>query len=300
MKRIGQEPFLDKDEEILLSNQGLFKDSLRSGWKPGRFYFTNRRLVCFSPPRIKFQTLLDDIVSLSVQKKALILKSANVLVISYKVSDKSRPLEVWIALKDLQTWARRLYERSLLRVNEEAIDKIAKELDAKSRDILIYLWQNKYARIEQLAELIDAPSHMDVLMRIKEQINPTAEGIIGNSILSFEKSKFDPETGQKVLFSWWIVGKRERKEERQVLSDIFDEGDYLNIIMELPGVKAEDILCKLEDKKITISASSINKKYHQEIDLPVDVDREAFSKAFNNNVLEIKLKKAKLGILKDG
>ncbi|GAG14483.1 unnamed protein product, partial [marine sediment metagenome] len=173
-------------------------------------------------------------------------------------------------------------------------------LDADSQDILIYLWQNRHARIEELAEVIGDPTHMDVLLRIREHINPTAVKVIGCSILSFEKSKFDLKTGQKVLFSWWIEGLRERKEVKQVLLDIFDEGEYLNIIMELPGVKAEDILFKLEDKKITISASSISKKYHEEIDLPAEVDTKSFHNSFNNNVLEIKLKKAELGMLKDG
>ena len=298
MNKVSPPIFLDKGEKTLLTSSGLFKDRLRSGWKPGHFYLTNKRLVCFSPPRIKFQTQLDDIINLSVQKKALILKSSNVLVISYREGDKSRPLEVWIALKDLQTWARRIYERSLLRVDEEKINRIADELDPQSRTVLIHIWENGHAKIEELAELIEASNHMDVLLKIKERINPTAQKLIGSSILSFEESKIDLQTGNKILFSWWIVGQRERKEEKKVLLDIFDEGDYLNIIMELPGVKTEDILFKLEDGKITISASSINKKYHEEIDLPAEVDTKDFSKLFNNNVLEVKLKKVKSEVLK--
>ena len=299
MKEIAHPLFLDKDEEVLLAEQGLLKDTLRSGWKPGRFYFTNQRLLFFQPPNIKLQTHLADIVDVALEKKAVIIRTTNVLFLTYRKHHQNTDgdigraeiLKAWIAVKDVENWRRKIYERSLLRISEETIDKVAKELDAKSRDILIYLWQNRHARIEQLAELIDVPTHMDVLLRIKQYINPTAEGVIGNSILSFEKSKFDPATGQKILFSWWIVGQRERKEEKKVLLDIFDEGEYLNVIMELPGVKAEDILSKLEAQKIIISTSSINKKYHQEIDLPAEVDTKDFSKTFNNNVLEIKLKK---------
>lgn len=180
-------------------------------------------------------------------------------------------------------------------VSEETINKILKELDSNSQEILIYLWQKRHAGIEELARLIDAPNHMDVLLKIKELINPTAERIIGSSLLSFEKSKFDPETGKKVLFNWWCLGQKEKKEEKEILLDIFDEESYLNIIMELPGIKkVEDILFKLEPEKMTISTPSANRKYYKDIDLPTEVNIKNFSKNFNNSVLEIKLKKAKL------
>jgi hypothetical protein len=43
---------------------------------------------------------------------------------------------------------------------------------------------------------------MDILLKIREIINPTAEKIIGYPILSFESLKVDRETGEKVTFSW--------------------------------------------------------------------------------------------------
>ena len=300
MKEIGPLPFLDKGENILLFSSGLLKENLRSGWKPGRFYLTNKRLLFFQPPRVSFQTLLENIINLTMEKRAVILRSKNVILVSYREPGREKVLQALIAVNNIENWRRRIYERSLLIVNEETIDKIAKELDSDSQEILIYLWQRDHARIEELAELIEAPNHMDVLLKIKERINPTAERIIGSWILAFEESKFDPETGKKILFSWWILGQKEKKEEeKEILLDIFDEGDYLNIIMELPGVKKiEDILFELEPEKMSISTSSANRKYYKEIDLPVEVDSKDFSKSFNNNVLEISLKKAKAAIAK--
>ncbi len=301
MKEIGPLPFLDKGENILLFSSGLLKENLRSGWKPGRFYLTNKRLLFFQPPRVSFQTLLENIINLTMEKRAVILRSKNVILVSYREPGREKVLQALIAVNNIENWRRRIYERSLLIVNEETIDKIAKELDSDSQEILIYLWQRDHARIEELAELIEAPNHMDVLLKIKERINPTAERIIGSWILAFEESKFDPETGKKILFSWWILGQKEKKEEeKEILLDIFDEGDYLNIIMELPGVKKiEDILFELEPEKMSISTSSANRKYYKEIDLPVEVDSKDFSKSFNNNVLEISLKKVKVGMAKD-
>lgn len=293
MRGIESFPFLESEEEVFLSNQGLFKERLRSGWKPGHFYLTNKRLVCFSPPKIKFQIRLDDIVSVSVQKVAVILKSAHVLVISYKVDDKGRPLEVWMVLKDLQTWARRVYERSLLRIDEETIDKIAKELDSDSRAVLIYLWQNRHARIEELAELIDAPNHMDILFRIREVINPTAEKVLGYSILSFERSKVDGETGRKIPFSWWIARKKVPEEEdaRRPILDIFDERDHLTVVVELLGIREEDILLKIERDRFELAATGKGIRYQEEVVLPALIDVNRVTKSYNNNILELRLEK---------
>jgi len=300
MKSVGSLPFLDKGEEVILFNSGLFKENLRSGWKPGRFYLTNRRLLFFQPPRISFQTLLENITNLTIEKRAVILRSKDVILVTCGEIGREKVLQTWIAVNNVEKWRRRIYERSLLTLDEEIINKIAEELDSDSQEILIYLWQKRHARIEELAELIDAPNHMDVLLKIKELINPAAERIIGSSILSFEKSKIEPETGEKILFNWWILGQKENKEEEEILLDIFDEEEYLNIIMELPGVtRIEDILFKLELEKMTISTSSMTRKYCREIDLPVEVNTKDFSKSFNNNVLEVKLKKAKVGMARE-
>jgi len=307
MNKVGQVPFLEKDEDILLSGHGLLKENLRSGWKSGRFYLTTRRLLLFQPPRATFQVPLDDIVGLSLEKKAVILRSKNVLLIAYRKRcpnsasghNRNGLFKAWIAIDPVDNWKKKIYERSLLRISEEALDRIAEELDSDSRAILTYLWENRHARIEELAELIRAPTHTDVLLRIKEHINATAEKVIGNSILSFEKARFDPETGQKVLFSWWILGRREKGEQNRVSFDIFDEYGYLTIIMELPGVKAEDLLLEVENRRLAVSASSVGRTFHQEIDLPAEVENVDVSTRLNNNVFEIRLKKAPSAAFKD-
>jgi len=308
MNKVPPLIFLDKGEETLLASPGLFKERLRSGWKPGHFYLTNRRLVFFSPPRIRFQARLDDIVALSVEKRAVILRSKEVILLAYRntihnriskllhPSDESAQdntlSKAWIAVGDLETWRKSLFERSLLKVDENGIRQVLEQLDSDSQEILLFLWRKRHANIDELASLCPALNHMDILSKIRGIINPIAERLLGCSLLTFERSKKDDETGKIITYSWWVTGKIQPKEEfEKPTVDIFDEEDYLSVVTELPGVKAEDIIFKLENKKIAISASSISKKYHQEIDLPAEVDTEDFSKAFNNNVLEIKLKK---------
>lgn len=171
---------------------------------------------------------------------------------------------------------------------KEKLREIAQGLDPDSEELLWYLWQKRHARIDELARTIRARTHMDVLIKIREIINPRAEKVMGNPILSFEKSRIDYETGEKILFSWWLMG-RERPHKKEALLDLFDEGDHLNIVMELLGVKEEDIGLKVEKDRLLISIPSMG--YQEEIRLPVSVTPENLSKRYNNGILQIKLSK---------
>jgi len=178
----------------------------------------------------------------------------------------------------------------LLKVDRETLNKIVSELDADSKEILIFLYEHKHARIDTLAKLIEAPTHMDILLKIKEIINPTAEKILGYPILLFESSKVDRETGQKVLFSWWLAGQpdQEHQEGKEPLLDIFDEDAELIVYLELLGIKEDKLQLSVADNKLIIEA---DKDYHQEISLPVVVTTNSFIQRYKNNILEVRLKK---------
>lgn len=77
-------------------------------------------------------------------------------------------------------------------------------------------------------------------------------------------------------------------EEREPLVDIFDEGENLRIVAELPGTAKKNIRLKLEDNKLIISTK--DKKYHKEVELP---SKAKLSKklSYKNGVLEIDLEK---------
>ncbi|MFQ5887679.1 MAG: Hsp20/alpha crystallin family protein [Candidatus Hydrothermarchaeales archaeon] len=181
----------------------------------------------------------------------------------------------------------------MLKIDEETLYKIADELDSGSRDILWYLWQKKHAKIDELAEVIAAPNHMDVLLRIRNIINPTAEKITGNSILAFEKSKVDYETGERILFSWWIIGERQltRMQERETFIDIFDEDDHINVIMNLVDVQEKDVFLKVEGNKLTVSDNTIENPLYEEIHLPAEVDPREVNKTYKNGILVVRLEK---------
>lgn len=75
---------------------------------------------------------------------------------------------------------------------------------------------------------------------------------------------------------------------KEPLVDVFDEGDHLRIIAELPGVEEKDIKVSLKSDKLTISADTPNRKYHQAVTLPCS-PKGKLKKAYRKGVLEIRI-----------
>jgi HSP20 family protein len=81
------------------------------------------------------------------------------------------------------------------------------------------------------------------------------------------------------------------EEEREPLTDVFDEDGEIRIYAEMPGVNQEDIRLDMKEDILDISARTGDRKYHKEILLPSKVDAETVTSSYNNGVLEIKVKK---------
>lgn len=288
------EPSLAGDEQVILSSQGGYKDNMRSIWKLGRFYLTNQRLLFFVPSRIIFETPLADIKDIGVEEQRYIAgRIKDTISIQYHSPITRRPSKAWIIMHDLELWRKELFERASLRVSEESLNRVMEELDPVSTEIVAYLWRNRYATISKLADLVEAPNHMHVLLKIRDTINPVAESIIGNPLLVFERSKIDPDTGEKVLFSWWTTAPEEtRQREKEALLDIFDEGDHIEVVAELMTVAEKDINISVTKDWLTISANRPDRSYHEEVALPAEIDFNKYTTTYSNNVLVIRLEKA--------
>lgn len=81
------------------------------------------------------------------------------------------------------------------------------------------------------------------------------------------------------------------EEEREPITDIFDEDQEIRIYAEMPGVNQEDIKLDLKEDILDISAQTGDRKYHKEILLPSKVQAETMTSSYNNGILEIKVKK---------
>lgn len=80
-------------------------------------------------------------------------------------------------------------------------------------------------------------------------------------------------------------------EEREPITDVFDEKDEVVIIAEMPGIEDSDIKIDLKDDILEISAVGKNRTYRKELLLPVKVIEQNLSHKFTNGILEIKIKK---------
>jgi HSP20 family protein len=80
-------------------------------------------------------------------------------------------------------------------------------------------------------------------------------------------------------------------EEREPITDVFDEKDELVIIAEMPGVAENEIAVELKEDILEISATSKSRKYHKELLLPAKAVKENLTSAYNNGILEIRIKK---------
>ena len=64
------------------------------------------------------------------------------------------------------------------------------------------------------------------------------------------------------------TGKAVVDEIREPLVDVFEEGDHVLVIAEMPGIEAEDVKFELRDDILSVSAQRGDKKYRKEVLLP--------------------------------
>jgi len=77
---------------------------------------------------------------------------------------------------------------------------------------------------------------------------------------------------------------------REPLLDLFDEKRDLLIVVELPGVAAEEIEITVEEDILTLETTG-ERKYAKEVLLPALVDENSLEQTYRNGILEIRLRK---------
>lgn len=81
------------------------------------------------------------------------------------------------------------------------------------------------------------------------------------------------------------------EEVREPIVDIFDEGETIKVIAELPGIKEDDVQIEVKGDMLTLSAQGRKRKYNKEILLPAMVDEKNISSSYENAMLEVILQK---------
>jgi HSP20 family molecular chaperone IbpA len=77
---------------------------------------------------------------------------------------------------------------------------------------------------------------------------------------------------------------------REVVADMFDEGDYLKVIAELPGVDEKGIKAEVRDNLLILFAQTTGREYYKEIELPCLV-KNKLNLTYKNGILQITMEK---------
>jgi|Deesub1362B_J571_1020462.scaffolds.fasta_scaffold00003_441 HSP20 family protein len=75
--------------------------------------------------------------------------------------------------------------------------------------------------------------------------------------------------------------------------DIIDKDNHYEIVIELAGVRKEDVELSVRDDKLHVKATSPYRTYEGMIPVPQDAVTEDIEAKMNNGILVIKLKKSK-------
>jgi HSP20 family protein len=83
--------------------------------------------------------------------------------------------------------------------------------------------------------------------------------------------------------------------EREPLVDVNLTDKEVKVVVEMPGIRKEDIKVKAYDSQVEITTSKdAQRKYHKNIELPELAEIETARSAYNNGILEITFDKKKV------
>lgn len=76
---------------------------------------------------------------------------------------------------------------------------------------------------------------------------------------------------------------------REPLTDVLKGRTHVSVIMELPGVRQQDIDLKVEANKLYLNVESGNRIYSKEVSLDCIVDPDTVDATFKNGILEARI-----------
>ena len=107
------------------------------------------------------------------------------------------------------------------------------------------------------------------------------------------RSIIPPETTMKVSRTTTREGAAPQPPRREVTTDIFDEGDCLKVIADMPGVDEMKIKAEVRDNLLILTAQATGQEYHEEVELPCSVRGES-NFACRNGIVQVTLEKEQL------
>lgn len=177
----------------------------------------------------------------------------------------------------------------------ETIRQLWQELDSVGRAIMDYLMKHRSATIDELAAFTGLANHMEVLLAIRENINPQAERCVGFPILDFAEARYDPESGRKRCYSWWLsdaaLTARIPDHLPQNDMDVFEDGESLTVLIDTGGLAQPDIATEEVPAGVLLRASQGQGSWQRVVHLSCPVAPSPSWTRFNNGILSLRFEK---------
>jgi HSP20 family molecular chaperone IbpA len=269
----------------------------------------------------------------AVERRKFILLRKEVIRLSYALADEERNRQAWFITPDLARWLEKLmtvtntregpgrpagecgrcsgssfalprrmsaqaWDGEAVRVREDQVRELAAAVGPPAARVLWHLWERRHAGIEELADLVDAPTHMDVLTLLREGINEPARRLLGGPVLVFKERALDHNSGRTVCFNWWLERVEEAGEPApgalefaEPMVEIHDEGEALLVVATVPGVQAETFRAEVSGRRLLLAAETVYGPCALTVSLPYRVLAKPAKVVSKNTVLSLWLAK---------
>jgi HSP20 family molecular chaperone IbpA len=314
------------EDAELLQSQGGFLPHRSPHWQIGELSLSAQRFAFGQGGRPRFELPLARITAVAVERRKFVLLHKEVIRLSYALADEKRNRQAWFITPDLARWLEKLMtitntrqgpgrssgpssalpgpvpaparDGEPVRVREDQVRRLAAAVGPPAARVLWHLWERGHAGIEELADLVDAPTHMDVLTLLREGINETARRLLGGPVLVFKERALDRNSGRTVCFNWWLERAEEAGEPAadapdfaQPLVEIHDEGDALLVVAMVPGGQAETFRAKVRGRSLLLAAETVHGPCALTVSLPCRVLAKPAKVVSRNTVLSLWLAK---------
>lgn len=81
------------------------------------------------------------------------------------------------------------------------------------------------------------------------------------------------------------------KNGREPLLDLFEEGDNLVVLADIPSVDEDEVNIKVEENILKMSAGTTKRIFVQKVKLPTPIKKDTIKYSYNNGILQIMLEK---------
>ena len=319
------------ENPVLIQSQGCFLPCRASQWLIGDLSLSADCFAFAQANKRRFELPLARITGMAVKRHKFIILHKDVVQLTYAVPDKDRQGQVCFIVPALSQWiekletltdtgearcgppdlrvlassaspaplrwmSRRRRDAEPVRVREEQVRDLAATAGVPGARILWYLWHERHADIEELAALIDAPTHMHVLTLLREGINASACRLLGGPVLVFKERAFDPDTGRTICFQWWLERENEPDEQCPALPqvEIHDEGEALLVVATVRQTSERTPRAVVRGRRLLLTAEAADNPWEMTVPLPCRVLAIPTGVTFRNGVLSLWfVKKAK-------